>query len=180
MASKFFGLRKMKSVDSGYSSAQFTSPRGSRASAQSRSSQGSHDTSLMPTFPAGWYDDLRVMDTVTESFLYKTFTTEAQKARLQSVVMEGLTDMTYADWILEKSRKFFLLLLELGEANKIFDVVETLLWEDVDLPVVEEDLPRLKLADIKLEERFMKRQFAFIVSILFSCTLQMPMLKNHM
>jgi len=165
MASKFFGLRKMKSIDSGYGSAQHMSPRGSQASTRSRSSQGSHDAAILPTFPAGWYDDQRVMDTVTEGFLYKTFTTETQKTRLQSVVMEGLTDMTYADWILEKSKKFFLLLLELGEANKIFDVVETLMWEDVDLPVVQEDLPKLRLRDGKLEERFMKRQFAFVVSL---------------
>ncbi|KAF3914477.1 hypothetical protein AA313_de0204865 [Arthrobotrys entomopaga] len=135
----------------------------SRISIQSRSSRGSNESST-PSLNASqvWWDERRIMETVTEAFLQKSIGDESLRAKLNNPIMEGLSDTTFAEWILWKARRFFLILLELGEVAKLFDLVESS-WDDTDLPLDAEQVSRLGLKDASAEKRFLRRQYAFLV-----------------
>src|SRR5579871_5766859 len=57
----------------------------------------------------------------------------------------GRTDSTYLEWILEKSRRIFLILVDIGVPNEIFGVINGS-WIDDDLPISLEEVDRLKVS----------------------------------
>ncbi|KAK6514766.1 hypothetical protein TWF506_007128 [Arthrobotrys conoides] len=136
----------------------------SRISVQSRSSRGSVDSTgqTSSNAPQIWWDERRIMETVTNSFLQRSIGDESLRAKLHMPMMEGLSDTTFAEWILWKAKRFFLILLELGEVAKVFDLVESS-WDDTDLPLDSEQISRLRLKDQSVERKFLRRQYAFLV-----------------
>ncbi|KAK6359160.1 hypothetical protein TWF696_000328 [Orbilia brochopaga] len=139
------------------------SPTRSRASVRSRSSRGSVDSGASGSSSLHiWWDERRIVETVTEDFLYKSFGDESQKVKLNRPIMENLSDTTFAEWILWKARRFLLILLELGEVAKIFDLVESS-WDDTDLPLDAKQVAKLGLKDASLGRKFLRRQYAYLV-----------------
>ncbi|KAI4152911.1 MAG: hypothetical protein LQ340_002619 [Diploschistes diacapsis] len=74
---------------------------------------------------------------------------------------DGLTDQTYADWIIDKGQRLFLILDDLGCPERIFDVVDKFI-EDTDLPLRREDVAKLGLTHCTQEGKFYHRQFAYV------------------
>ncbi|KAK6343273.1 hypothetical protein TWF730_010869 [Orbilia blumenaviensis] len=113
------------------------------------------------------WDVEKIEETVTPQFLKERIPTTKGKERLNVPLGfgDGLTDETYAEWVVQKAKRLFLLLLEFGMPEKIFDVVD-LSWDDDDLPLEPVTIRRLKLRehyDKALENKFYKRQFSYIL-----------------
>ncbi|KAF3159111.1 hypothetical protein TWF225_007667 [Orbilia oligospora] len=113
------------------------------------------------------WDVEKIEETVTSQFLKEKIPTAKGKERLDVPLGfgDGLTDETYAEWVVQKAKRLFLLLLEFGMPEKIFDVVD-LSWDDDDLPLEPTTIHRLKLRenyDRALENKFYKRQFSYIL-----------------
>ncbi|KAJ6255858.1 hypothetical protein Dda_9317 [Drechslerella dactyloides] len=149
---QFFSSSDMRDV--------MTSPSRSRASMRSRSSRGSVDSGTQGL--QVWWDERKIMETVTEAFLHKSVGDNSQRAKLNKPIMENLSDTTFAEWILWKARRLLLILLELGEVAKIFDLVESS-WDDTDLPLEAEQVAKLRLKDAWQERKFLRRQYAYLV-----------------
>jgi serine/threonine protein kinase len=78
---------------------------------------------------------------------------------------DGLTDDTYLDWILQRSKRFFLILMDIGVPELIFGVVDDS-WDDEDLPLSMDAIAHLGLRQEKkgeLSKRFYRRQFAYLM-----------------
>ncbi|KAK6346909.1 hypothetical protein TWF696_007010 [Orbilia brochopaga] len=113
------------------------------------------------------WDAEKIEETVTHQFLKDKIPSQQGKEKLDVEVSfgDGLTDETYAEWVVQKAKRFFLLLLEFGLPERIFDVVDQS-WDDDDLPLEPKYIHRLKLRehyDIALENKFYKRQFSYIL-----------------
>ncbi|KAI9764452.1 MAG: hypothetical protein M1840_008475 [Geoglossum simile] len=112
-----------------------------------------------------WWDDQQIESTVTRDFVVSN-TQQAERKFLDTPVAFGdLTDDTYIEWILEKARRIFLILKELGVADQIRYVVDDS-WDDEDLPLPLDAIGRLKLTssrDETLERRFYKTQFKYLL-----------------
>lgn len=76
----------------------------------------------------------------------------------------GLTDSTYLEWIMERTKKIFLILTELGCPEKIFDLIDGSMgaWDDWDLPVAPGSLENTNLGS-SVEKRFYKKQYQFLL-----------------
>lgn len=69
------------------------------------------------------------------------------------------------EWIFEKAKRLFLVLAEIGEADRIFTVVDKS-WDDDDLPLEMEDIEQLSLSnrrDNHANARFYHTQFTFLL-----------------
>ncbi|KAF3918565.1 hypothetical protein AA313_de0200210 [Arthrobotrys entomopaga] len=113
------------------------------------------------------WDTEKIEETVTSQFLKERIPSLQGKERLDVPLGfgDGLTDETYAEWVVQKAKRFFLLLLEFGMPEKIFDVVDQS-WDDDDLPLEPKNIHRLKLRenhDKILEQKFYKRQFFYLL-----------------
>lgn len=78
---------------------------------------------------------------------------------------DGLTDGTYWEWIDEKAKRIFLILVDLGVPDQIFGVIDDS-WDDEDLPIALDQVERLALTpgkDEKSERRFYYRQFYYLL-----------------
>ncbi|KAK6525601.1 hypothetical protein TWF281_010656 [Arthrobotrys megalospora] len=130
--------------------------------------RGYSDPLLIPGgFETISWDVEKIEETVTPQFLKERIPTTKGKERLNVPLGfgDGLTDETYAEWVVQKAKRLFLLLLEFGMPEKIFDVVD-LSWDDDDLPLEPTTIRRLKLRehyDKTLENKFYKRQFSYIL-----------------
>ncbi|EPS45594.1 hypothetical protein H072_401 [Dactylellina haptotyla CBS 200.50] len=118
-------------------------------------------------FEAISWDAEKIEETVTPQFLKERIPSPQGKERLDVPLGfgDGLTDETYAEWVVQKAKRLFLLLLEFGMPEKIFDVVDQS-WDDDDLPLEPKTIHRLKLReyyDKTLEQKFWKRQFSYIL-----------------
>ncbi|KAF3917360.1 hypothetical protein ABW21_db0202432 [Orbilia brochopaga] len=118
-------------------------------------------------FEAISWDAEKIEETVTHQFLKEKIPLQKGKEKLDVEVGfgDGLTDETYAEWVVQKAKRLFLLLLEFGLPERIFDVVD-LSWDDDDLPLEPTNIHRLKLRehyDKALESKFYKRQFSYIL-----------------
>lgn len=117
-----------------------------------------------------FWDQKKINDTVTRAYILEHIggRGKAENAdhqqRLDMPVLfgGGLTESTYLEWIQERARKIFLILLELGSPEKIFQVVDNLL-DDNDLPVDQETVVGLGLESSSLEKRFLKKQYMFLL-----------------
>ncbi|KAK6537665.1 hypothetical protein TWF694_011839 [Orbilia ellipsospora] len=113
------------------------------------------------------WDTEKIEETVTPQFLKERIPSSQGKERLDVPLGfgDGLTDETYAEWVVQKAKRLFLLLLEFGMPEKIFDVVDQS-WDDDDLPLEPKNIQRLKLRenhDKTLEQKFYKRQFSYLL-----------------
>ncbi|KAK6542399.1 hypothetical protein TWF694_006354 [Orbilia ellipsospora] len=146
----------------------------SRSTGSQESAFSSH-SALSESKDSRFWDDSRITHTVTTEFikecLRKIPGTEPLIARLNQPVGfgDGLTETTYAEWIISRSPKFFLILVELGIPEQIFWITDDS-WGDDDLPVGYDSVPRLKLsavADSVLDKKFHKVQYNYLLRFLY-------------
>lgn len=78
---------------------------------------------------------------------------------------EGLTDDTYMEWILERARRLFLILAEVGVPDQIFGCIDDS-WDDNDLPVPLDTVANLELTyenDESINKKFYNMQFVYLL-----------------
>ncbi|KAK6522358.1 hypothetical protein TWF281_002924 [Arthrobotrys megalospora] len=123
-----------------------------------------------------FWDNARITNTVNKEFiedcLRKVPATEPLITKLSQPVGfgDGLTETTYAEWIISRSQKLFLILVELGIPEQIFWITDDS-WGDDDLPIALESVPRLKLsrvADPVIDRKFHKAQYNYLLRFLYS------------
>jgi serine/threonine protein kinase len=113
-----------------------------------------------------WWDDGKIDSTVNRQFVSSHLHPEEQ-ARLDQKLEfgDGLTDDTYLEWILQKAKRIFLILVDLGVPEQIFGVVNDS-WDDEDLPIALDQIDRLQLTvekDGKFERKFYHRQYEYLI-----------------
>ncbi|KAI9648496.1 hypothetical protein NHQ30_003131 [Ciborinia camelliae] len=121
---------------------------------------------ILDDMPTMWWDEERIQATVTRQFVSSKLRPDEQE-RLDEPLGFGdsLTDDTYMEWIEEKAKKIFLILVELGVPDQIFGVIDDS-WGDDDLPIPMDQVERLQLTydrNEKLERRFFQRQFNYLL-----------------
>jgi serine/threonine protein kinase len=113
-----------------------------------------------------WWDADRIERTVTRAFVCShLLPEEVSRLDLALGFGDGLTDGTYWEWIDEKAKRIFLVLVDLGVPDQIFGIIDDS-WDDQDLPVPLDQVERLALTasrDEKLEKRFYYRQFHYLL-----------------
>jgi serine/threonine protein kinase len=120
----------------------------------------------MPPHPPAWWTDDRIDATVDRAFILAQLTPDERTLLEQSISFGGgLTDDTYLDWILERAKRFFLILVEIGVPDQIFGLVDES-YDDADLPIplsAVQDLRLTQESDRNLDKKFYKTQFKFLV-----------------
>ena len=120
----------------------------------------------MPLSNATRWTDERVAATVTEDLITSQLRSWQRDLLHKPLAFgEGLTDDTYLDWILDRAKKIYLILAEIGASDQIFRLVDSS-CEDDDLPLSLGNIEQLRLLnsqDRPLSERFHKAQFNFLV-----------------
>ncbi|KAG4219315.1 hypothetical protein PC116_g32205 [Phytophthora cactorum] len=115
---------------------------------------------------AMWWDPSRIEATVTRQFVCShLLPEEINRLDLPLGFGDGLTDGTYWEWIDEKAKRIFLILLDLGVPDQIFGLIDDS-WDDDDLPIPLDQIERLALTltkDDKLERKFYSRQFHYLL-----------------
>ena len=112
---------------------------------------------------ASWWSSDRIEATATPEYISRKLPAKKQSALHQPLAFgQGLTDDTYLDWILSRSRKLFLILNDVGCAEHIFDAVDKS-FDDDDLPFDEDAIKELKLGNGALDKKFARRQHAYNV-----------------
>ncbi|KAH8888342.1 kinase domain-containing protein [Thozetella sp. PMI_491] len=113
-----------------------------------------------------WWDADTVDKTVTRQFVCSHLLPgEIERLDQPLGFGDGLTDGTYWEWIEEKAKKIFLILVDLGVPDQIFGVVDDS-WDDQDLPIALDQVERLALTvsrDERSEKRFYYRQFYYLL-----------------
>lgn len=115
-----------------------------------------------------WWTEERIDEKVHQEFVYSRLQPKEREWLSRPVGFGDLTDDTYLEWILQKARRLFLILVEIGEADRIFAVVEKS-WDDDDLPLSMDDIDQLALANRRDEQanlRFYQTQFSFLLRVL--------------
>ena len=115
-----------------------------------------------------WWTEERIDEKVNHDFVTARLQPREREWLNRPVGFGDLTDDTYLEWILEKARRLFLILVEIGEADRIFAVVEKS-WDDDDLPLSMDDIDQLALAnrrDDQANARFYQTQFSFLLRVL--------------
>lgn len=113
-----------------------------------------------------WWDSDVIEATVTRQFVCSHLLPE-EIERLDRPLGfgDGLTDGTYWEWIDEKAKRIFLILVDLGVPDQIFGVIDDS-WDDQDLPIAHNQVERLALTpvkDEKLERKFYYRQYHYLL-----------------
>ncbi|PWW74704.1 kinase-like protein [Tuber magnatum] len=111
-----------------------------------------------------WWDEQKIQETANPRFIRQALHSPSSKKRLDEQLQfgEGLTESTYLEWILEHTRKFFLILVELNCAEMIFEIIDGS-WDDEDLPLSLRTVERLGLGSAGVERKFAKKQYAYLV-----------------
>ncbi|KAL8828019.1 MAG: hypothetical protein Q9191_002836 [Dirinaria sp. TL-2023a] len=117
--------------------------------------------------PAWWCDE-RIRATVNSEYVCREI--GSSKRLLEQLHRplsfgQGLTDDSYLDWIVQKGRRLFLTLNDIGVPESIFQVLDKSL-DDEDLPLSEDALWELNLFGGKsetIDKKFFKQQFKFLV-----------------
>lgn len=112
-----------------------------------------------------WWTEERINEKVTKDFVTSRLQPQERERLTHSVGFGDLSDDTYIEWIMEKARRLFLILAEIGEADSIFAVVDKS-WDDDDLPLQMEDIEQLSLSnrrDNYANARFHHTQFTFLL-----------------
>ena len=113
-----------------------------------------------------WWTEERINAKVTREFISsKLRLEERQRVHRPLAFGDGLTDDTYLDWILARAKRLFLIMVECGVPNEIFNVVDAS-WDDDDLPIPLADITRLSLfhrSNERLHNKFHSTQFQFLL-----------------
>lgn len=112
-----------------------------------------------------WWTEERINEKVTQDFVTSRLQPHERERLALPVGFGDLSDDTYIEWILEKARRLFLVLAEIGEADRIFAVVDKS-WNDDDLPLQMDDIEQLALSnrrDQNANARFYHTQFTFLL-----------------
>ncbi|KAH8723475.1 kinase-like domain-containing protein [Phaeosphaeriaceae sp. PMI808] len=112
-----------------------------------------------------WWTQERINEKVTQDFVTSRLQPQERERLTCPVGFGDLSDDTYIEWILEKARRLFLVLAEIGEADRIFAVVDRS-WDDDDLPLQLDDIEQLALSnrrDNHANSRFYHTQFTFLL-----------------
>ena len=116
---------------------------------------------------SSWWSDERINTTVTREYI----TAKLPSSTLHKPLAfgDGLTDDTYLDWILIRGKRLFLILLDVGIPDYIFEAVDRSL-DDSDLPLSEETIWDLNLSHGRtntLDKSFYRCQFRYLVQQLY-------------
>ncbi|KAK5107512.1 hypothetical protein LTR62_001084 [Meristemomyces frigidus] len=113
-----------------------------------------------------WWTDERIEHKVTRSFVVSKLRGEERQFLDRPLAFgEGLTDDTYMEWILDRAKRLFLILTEIGVPDQIFGSIDDS-WDDSDLPISLEDVKSLELAyndDETLNHKFYNAQFVYLL-----------------
>ncbi|KAK4690456.1 hypothetical protein P7C71_g6339, partial [Lecanoromycetidae sp. Uapishka_2] len=114
-----------------------------------------------------WWSDARIDATVNQEYIERELGSKKHVDTLHRVLAfgDGLTDDTYLDWILERSRRIFLVLNQIGVPEKIFELIDRSFADD-DLPLSQDTLWELNLFGGKsetLDKKFYREQFNFLI-----------------
>ena len=112
-----------------------------------------------------WWTEERINEKVTKEFVTSRLQPHERERLTQPVGFGDLSDDTYIEWIMERARRLFLVLVEIGEADRIFAVVDKS-WDDDDLPLELDDIEQLSLSnrrDNHANARFYHTQFTFLL-----------------
>ncbi|EON68701.1 serine/threonine protein kinase [Coniosporium apollinis CBS 100218] len=113
-----------------------------------------------------WWTEERIGEKITRDFVSSKLRAEERGTLDQTLGFgDGLTDDTYLDWILERARRLFLILAEIGVPDQIFGVIDDS-WDDDDLPIPPENVARLALSyeyNVTLNRKFYQAQFTFLL-----------------
>jgi serine/threonine protein kinase len=112
-----------------------------------------------------WWTEERINEKVTQDFVTSRLQPQERERLTCPVGFGDLSDDTYIEWILDKARRLFLVLAEIGEADRIFAVVDRS-WDDDDLPLQMDDIEQLALSnrrDNHANARFYHTQFSFLL-----------------
>ncbi|KAI0602435.1 kinase-like domain-containing protein [Biscogniauxia sp. FL1348] len=114
-----------------------------------------------------WWDAHLIESTVTRQFVCSHLAPEdVPQLDIPLSFGDGLTDGTYWEWIDEKAKRIFLILVDLGMASQIFKVIDNS-WEDHDLPIHPDQVENLALVSPKSgkvdKKGFYTRQFHYLV-----------------
>jgi serine/threonine protein kinase len=117
-----------------------------------------------------WWTEEKINKTVTRDFVISRIRPSVREFLDRPLGFgDGLTDDTYMEWILEKAKRLFLILVEVGEPDQIFGVVDSS-WDDDDLPLQLEDIERLSLSCQRNDmwnRKFYNMQFTFLLRELY-------------
>ncbi|MCJ1359293.1 MAG: hypothetical protein MMC33_009294 [Icmadophila ericetorum] len=112
---------------------------------------------------SAWWTDKKIDSTVTREYINKKLPASRQKDLHQPVAFGDLSDDTYLDWILDHSRRLFLVFDDVGRSDLIFDAVDKS-YDDDDLPLSERAI--LKITQVhgksNLAERILHRQYKYL------------------
>ncbi|KAI0142988.1 kinase-like domain-containing protein [Xylariaceae sp. FL1272] len=113
-----------------------------------------------------WWDASQIESTVTRQFVCShLIPTEIERLDRPLGFGDGLTDGTYWEWIDEKAKRIFLILLDLGIPDQIFGIIDDS-WDDTDLPIALDEVERLGLTankDPRTVKKFYARQYHYLV-----------------
>lgn len=112
---------------------------------------------------SNWWDEQKIMETVNTRYIKQQITDAVLRKKLDEHLGfgEGLTESTYCEWIVEHTKKLFLILCDLGCPDFIFDVIDES-WDDEDLPLSMATIERLKLPVFSQGRKFAKKQYAYL------------------
>ncbi|EXJ82900.1 serine/threonine protein kinase [Capronia epimyces CBS 606.96] len=115
-----------------------------------------------------WTEE-RVAETVTSAYIQSHLRPNEQELLQKTLYFGGdLTDDTYLDRILNRARRFFLILVATGVPEQIFGIIDDS-YDDEDLPIAEHAVIELRLSfepDRSLDKRFYKTQFRFLTRVI--------------
>lgn len=113
-----------------------------------------------------WWTDARIEAKVTRAFVVSKLRGEEREFLDRALAFgEGLTDDTYMEWILDRAKRLFLILTEIGVPDQIFGCIDDS-WDDDDLPISFDDVPSLELSyqnDSSLNKKFYDMQFVYML-----------------
>lgn len=113
-----------------------------------------------------WWDTDHIEAAVTRQFVCShLLPEEIERLDRPLAFGDGLTDGTYWEWIDEKAKRIFLILVDIGVPDQIFGVIDDS-WDDEDLPIALDQVERLALTpskDEKSERKFYYRQFHYLL-----------------
>jgi serine/threonine protein kinase len=113
-----------------------------------------------------WWTDERIEAKVTRAFVVSKLRGEERGFLDRPLAFgEGLTDDTYMEWILERAKRLFLILTEIGVPDQVFGCIDDS-WDDDDLPIPLENVQSLELAyeeDEELNKKFYDMQFVYLL-----------------
>ena len=118
----------------------------------------------MTTNTLTWWTEDRIDSTVNRAFINAQLTLDEQKLLEQSFG-GGLTDDTYLEWILDRAKKLFLILVDIGVPDQIFGLIDES-YDDADLPIASSAVQDLRLTqdpNRSLDKKFYKTQFKFLI-----------------